>query len=197
MSRVTRTTVGGCLLALALATVPTAPATAQEAAPPAGELARVVEEIEQLNGLRERLASTFLGEGGVDVDEETFRQVCQPVGKQAASLSREHGWQVRQMAIRYRNPAHEPDAEGRRVHRMMERHEELRGLWTRDTVDGREGVRYFRRITVRRACLECHGAKDERPAFVRKRFPDDRAYGFEVGDLRGVYSVFVPSDEGD
>lgn len=196
MARVTRTTVWAGLLALGQAAVPTAPSEAQEAAPPSAELARVVEEIEQLNGLRERLASTFLGEGGGDIDEGTFRQVCQPVGERAAALSREHGWQVRQMAIRYRNPAHQPDAEGRRVHRMMERHEELRGLWSHDTVDGREGIRYFRRITVRRPCLACHGTEDERPAFVKERYPDDRAHGFEVGDLRGVYSVFLPSDEG-
>lgn len=50
------------------------------------------------------------------------------------------------------------------------------------------------RITVDRACLACHGAKEERPAFVKENYPGDRAYGFEVGDLRGAYSVFVPLD---
>lgn len=181
------------LLIAAAAALTTAPAAPQEAAPPE-DLARAVEAVERLNDLRERLAGTFLGEEGVEADAETFREVCRPVGMKAASLSRENGWDVRQMAVRYRNPAHAPDPAGRRVHRMMERHGELGGLWTRDTVDGREGVRYFRRITVRRACLACHGAEDERPAFIREKYPEDRAHGFAVGDLRGVYSVFVPAD---
>jgi hypothetical protein len=47
-------------------------------------------------------------------------------------------------------------------------------------------------ITVQPSCLACHGPKDERPAFVKKDYPEDRAYGFEDGDLRGIYAVFVP-----
>jgi hypothetical protein len=45
---------------------------------------------------------------------------------------------------------------------------------------------------VQPSCLACHGPKDERPAFVKKDYPEDRAYGFEDGDLRGIYAVFVP-----
>lgn len=37
----------------------------------------------------------------------------------------------------------------------------------------------------------CSG-KERRPDFVKKGYPDDRAYDFEPGDLRGIYSVFVP-----
>jgi hypothetical protein len=169
------------------------PVTAQENPPAMEQLPRVVESIESLDDLRERLATSFLGEGGVEADRETFTQVCKPVGKKARSLSEENPWQVRQMAVKYRNPKHEADEEARRIHRLMEEDPDLRGLWIRDTVDGREGIRYFRRITVRQACMECHGPKDDRPEFIRENFPQDRAYGFEVGDLRGVYSVFVPA----
>jgi hypothetical protein len=178
-----------------MTTILAAPTGAQERSPAPEELARAVESIERLNDLRERLAARFLGEGGVDVDAETFREVCRPVGQRAASISRETDWEVRQMSVRYRNPAHAPDAKGKLAHRMMQRHGDLEGLWARDTVDGRPGVRYLRRITVRRACLACHGAKEERPAFVRERYPEDRAFGFSEGDLRGVYSVFIPAPE--
>jgi hypothetical protein len=54
------------------------------------------------------------------------------------------------------------------------------------------GLRYLRRIRVDAACLACHGPKDRRPEFVEQRYPDDRAYDFDVGDLRGLYSVFIP-----
>jgi hypothetical protein len=45
---------------------------------------------------------------------------------------------------------------------------------------------------VQPSCLACYGPKDERPAFVKKDYPEDRAYSFEDGDLRGIYAVLVP-----
>lgn len=174
-------------------------AAAQEAGPrepPPEELGDAVQEIERLDALRSGLARSFLGSGG-DVDRETFRNVCQPVGKELKSLAAENGWTVSQMATRYRNPAHRADSTARAVMEKMEADPGLMGTWRRTRRDAREGVRYFRRITVERACLACHGSKEERPAFVKEDYPEDRAYGFEVGDLRGVYSVFVPETEGE
>ena len=59
-------------------------------------------------------------------------------------------------------------------------------------MDDLAGTRYFRRITVESACLACHGPKDKRPAFVQQGYPEDRAYDFQAGDLRGIYSLFIP-----
>lgn len=182
---------------IAVLTVAVVPAFAQEASsgPPPDELGRVVREVERLDDLRSSLARSFLGSGG-DVDRETFANVCQPVGKQMKGVAAENGWRMGQMALRYRNPAHRADSAARAVMDEMRRDPELMGTWRRTPgADGAEGVRYFRRITVGRACLACHGAREERPAFVKERYPEDRAYGFEVGDLRGVYSVFVPRDD--
>jgi hypothetical protein len=62
----------------------------------------------------------------------------------------------------------------------------------RTTFKGQAGTRYFRRITVEPACLACHGKREARPEFVKKNYPQDKAFGFAAGDLRGVYSVFIP-----
>lgn len=42
------------------------------------------------------------------------------------------------------------------------------------------------------SCLACHGMKTSRPNFVKESYPDDRAFEFKVGDLRGMYAVFIP-----
>jgi hypothetical protein len=46
---------------------------------------------------------------------------------------------------------------------------------------------------VESSCLACHGARDARPAFVKESYPQDKAFAFKAGDLRGAYSVFLPS----
>ncbi len=166
-------------------------ARAQTAGPDPEALARAVREVERLDALRSALAGAFGGQG-VPADESTFQQVCRPVGQQAQQIAKQNGWAVVQMAEKYRNPLHRLDSEGRRLFRLFTEDRRLLGLWVRTEMDGRPGTRYFRRIRVDAACLACHGPKDQRPEFVKQRYPDDRAWDFVVGELRGLYSVFVP-----
>lgn len=53
-------------------------------------------------------------------------------------------------------------------------------------------------IKLKAKCLMCHGAEDSLDADVKAqlvlRYPDDRATGFEEGDLRGWFWVEVPID---
>jgi hypothetical protein len=183
---------GGGLATLMLAALATAAGAAGQAVgPDPGALARAVREVERLDAMRSTLARTFDAQG-VAADESTFQQVCRPVGQQAQQIGKENGWVVVQMAEKYRNPRHRLDPEGQRLFRLFAGDVTLQGLWTRTEQDGRPGTRYLRRIRVEAACLACHGPVDRRPAFVAQRYPDDRAHGFAVGDLRGLYSIFVP-----
>jgi hypothetical protein len=159
--------------------------------PAQSELSRVVHEIEQLDAMRSALARGF-GEQGVPATRETFQQVCRPVGMRAGQLSQENGWAVQQLAEKNRNPNNALDAEAADAFRLMLEDGALMGTWIRTSRDGAPGARYFRRIVVEDACLACHGTEDARPEFVKQGYPDDKAFDFEVGDLRGIYSVFVP-----
>lgn len=75
---------------------------------------------------------------------------------------------------------------------QLEKNPQLIGFWQRETLNGVSGTRYYRRINVEASCLACHGAKDSRPEFVQQNYPQDRAFDFNVGDLRGMYAVFLP-----
>ena len=155
------------------------------------DLGRVVAEVEQLHALRSGLAATF-GTRGIPADREAFQQVCRPVGMRAQEIARQNGWTVQQLALKNRNPANALDDPARWAYELMEVNPDLGGLWARSSLAGRTGMRYFRRITVEQACLACHGSRGARPTFVIEGYPEDRAFDFTVGDLRGVYSVFVP-----
>ncbi|NJM99003.1 MAG: DUF3365 domain-containing protein [Phormidesmis sp. RL_2_1] len=157
---------------------------------PAEQLAKAVGAIENLDALRSGLASTL--EGTTEPPTlDTMKEVCKPVGMQARQLSKENGWQVKQIASKYRNPAHQPD----NLHSKMalakfEQTPELMGFWDREMLDNQSGTRYYRRISVEASCLACHGQKDNRPQFVKDNYSQDLAFDFNVGDLRGMYAVF-------
>ena len=158
------------------------------------ELVHAVQEIESLDAMRTGLALSL--EGSIEEPtQQTMKEVCRPVGMQAMQLSKENGWQVKQIAPKYRNPAHAPES----LHDKMalakfEQDHELVGLWDRETFNQKTGTRYYRRIDVEASCLVCHGAKESRPQFVQKGYPQDLAYNFKVGDLRGMYAVFIPDE---
>lgn len=47
-------------------------------------------------------------------------------------------------------------------------------------------------IWVEEHCLKCHGDRDKAPPSVGQRY--DTAYGYKVGDLRGVMSIKLPTE---
>lgn len=179
--------LGGLLLLPACVETPSDTDNVAEAA----TQARIEASIEGLDVLRSTLARQV--DDPDAVDQSTFAAVCRPVGQRAQTLAREHGWVVQQLADRNRNPAHTLDDEARAVYERFRKEDDLKRVWHEDTMlNGTSGQRFFQRITVEETCLACHGAQADRPDFVKDVYPDDRAYGFEVGDLRGLYVVFVP-----
>ena len=176
---------------LAISAVATSLATRAHAQ--AGDaLGRVVTEIESIDAMRSSLAGTFQ-RSGAPADQQAFAQVCKPVGQSMQQTATANGWVMRQVAVRFRNPANEADAEARPHLRRFEQDTSLRSVSFLTSLNGRPGVRYLRRITVEPSCLLCHGEKAKRPTFVVQGYPKDRAFAFRAGDLRGAYSVFVPA----
>lgn len=46
---------------------------------------------------------------------QAMQEVCRPAGMRAKQLSRENGWQVKQIIKKYRNPNHAPDTLNTRI----------------------------------------------------------------------------------
>jgi hypothetical protein len=185
------------LVGVGLLTVRPSTALAAEASPPSDSaaLSKAVLSMEQLNQMRISLASTLEGRTE-EPTMETMKEVCRPVGMRAVAIGKENGWQVRQVASKFRNPDHAPaSAQEREVIDLFHRHPEINGLWEPATAEQGAGLNYYRRINVEPSCLACHGTKASRPAFIKDNYPDDKAFGFKVGDLRGMYAVHLPAVE--
>ncbi|MGK7925147.1 MAG: DUF3365 domain-containing protein [Spirulina sp.] len=176
---------------IALVALAFLPATARAQTDPA-QLGKAVAAIENVNAMRSQLAST-LEDRSEPITPQTFQEVCKPVGMRLKQTGQENGWQMQQIASKYRNPTHAPS--DRFAENALDRfanNPNLMGFWERETLNESEGTRYFRRINVGVSCLACHGAKDARPQFVKEKYLQDLAFDFQVGDLRGMYAVFIP-----
>lgn len=58
--------------------------------------------------------------------------------------------------------------------------------------DGKGWFHYTAPIWIESYCLSCHGLKENAPASIRDAYPD--AYGYQLGELRGLMSIRLPLD---
>jgi len=57
---------------------------------------------------------------------------------------------------------------------------------------GRGWFHYTAPIRIESYCLMCHGRPEDAPESIRRQYPD--AYGYQLGELRGVMSIKLPLD---
>ncbi len=148
---------------------------------------KIADEITDLRSVR----AVSLLQSDKAITPDIFKEVCGPVKKKAMSIAKKEGVKIRHAAIKNRNPSHAASAEELSFHALFEKGEETE-IWDETTINKKSYKRYVRPIFVEPACLSCHGEKDKRPAFVKKKYPKDLAYGFKVGDLRGIIEVMIP-----
>lgn len=130
--------------------------------------------------------------------------VCSEIAPGIASrLSREHGWQVKRVGTRVRNPMiGTPDVWEQEVlaqfAKRAARGEKFDNMTYSEVVKEPNG-RYFRfakAIGVQPQCVGCHGAKDQLAPQVAEAlardYPNDQATGYKPGDLRGAVSIKQP-----
>ena len=169
----------------------TAPALAAEVANTPEEKAMAAAD--EIITMRSALAAEFIKPGAV-IDEETFKKVCGAVAKRAKDITEKTGVKIRHAAVKNRNPLNAADEREQALIERFEADKNLSELWEDFESDGKAHKRYTRPIFVEEACLACHGPKEARPGFIKAKYPDDKAYGFKEGDLRGIISVTVPAE---
>ncbi len=152
-------------------------------------LMNAVNEIEKLDTMRIGLAKTI--DPKENVTKETFVRVCKPVGMHAIALSKDQPWKLKQASDKYRNPSNKPNPQELKAINAFKNDSQLTSFFWHQTEGSQKGHYYFRKIITQQQCLSCHGKKNELPIFIKNEYPQDKAHGFNAGDLRGVYSVFL------
>lgn len=124
-------------------------------------------------------------------------QVCKVTAPQlAADHSRTPGWSIRRVSAGNRNPANAPDTYEATVLARMAAVDGPPVIYEWQTQSNSESTFvYFKAIRTAELCLSCHGPREELSpdllAVLAEEYPDDRATGFQPGDLRGAFVVKV------
>lgn len=143
--------------------------------------------------LKQTLQASMKAKGPID-----SVAVCQiEAPKIADSISKAKGLSVARTALKYRNANNKPDDWERSVLEQFEqRKQEGEPVKTLEFSavaehNGNKVFRYMKAIPTGEVCLTCHGGSVA-PAIAEKinrLYPDDKATGFKVGDIRGAFTV--------
>lgn len=127
-------------------------------------------------------------------------RVCSELAQEVTSrFSKQTEHYLRRVSLRYRNPNNIPDEYETKKLLEFERFLREKRL-SEEYVEiveekGVPYLRYLKPLTVGALCITCHGPKENIPpevqAILKERYPEDRATGFLVGDLRGAISVKI------
>jgi len=116
------------------------------------------------------------------------------------ALSAELAVSVKRTALKVRNPLNSPDPWERM---QLERFEaaiasgdsasSLEAIEYIAQPDGELSLRYMKPIMTQGLCLACHGNSiaSEVAAAIRQRYPEDEATGFDIGAMRGAFSIIL------
>ncbi len=164
------------------------------------------EAVAQADAAAAALTGELMGRLGAAMQEggpARAVKVCSEVAQDVTSrIGGDGGLVIRRTSLRTRNPSNAPDPFERAwleaAEASLSSGEEVPSLYqVVDTTGGGSELRHLRPIIFPGGvCAKCHGSEQEISPEVRQllaeRYPNDRAVGFQPGDLRGAISVRVP-----
>ncbi|MDP1540515.1 MAG: DUF3365 domain-containing protein [Moraxellaceae bacterium] len=147
-----------------------------------------------------RLSSAFAGElmsalmqavskGGHPLGVTT----CQVIAPAIAAKYSQDGWHVGRTSLQVRNANNMPDDWERDVLlQFAEARKQLPDqVPTSVSTLTDDGYRYMRPIVLAQPCLACHGQAINEPTqtAISTAYPADKATGYQVGDIRGAFTL--------
>ena len=155
------------------------------------------EAIKSFAGALQMRLKSAMADGGPTAAIEACNIAAPAIAQTASAAS---GWRVGRTSLKLRSPANAPDAWELAVLRDFESRkaagEDPGTLDHAEIVaaNGQRVFRYMKAIGTQPVCTACHGTRiaPEVAARLDALYPEDRARGFMVGDIRGAFSIAQP-----
>ncbi len=115
------------------------------------------------------------------------------------SLSDVYGAEIKRVSQKTRNPKDQPNELEQEILEayVFQKNDSLPLNPNVQTIDGDKYL-FNKPILVDNAlCLTCHGKPEngllkDTQDFIKSKYPEDQATGYEMGDLRGMWSIIIP-----
>jgi hypothetical protein len=141
--------------------------------------------------------TTSLADGGVGKAASYCSHIAVPM---VDTLAARHGISMRRTTTKVRNPQDAPT--GREtviLNQFAQAQSEGKELQPLVELIDPHTVAYYQPIIMQPLCLTCHGKlgetmTEENYSFIKYLYPDDQAIGYELGELRGIWSLQLPRE---
>jgi len=115
----------------------------------------------------------------------------------AAELSQKYGMEIARTSLKVRNPNNKADIWEKGVltqfEQLKENGDPVQSLAFSEIVNADNGqeMRMMKAIPTGKVCLTCHGSniKESVQKSIDELYPEDQATGFNLGDIRGAFTV--------
>lgn len=111
------------------------------------------------------------------------------------NLRQIEGLNVKRVSLKERSPANIPSADEAKVLASMQKLLEQKKLPAYIVKDNPKSYSYYKPLVItQEACLKCHGDLSGNPEltqFLNEHYPEDKATGYKMGDLRGAIVVEI------
>jgi len=106
-------------------------------------------------------------------------------------VAKKHGLNIKRVSEKNRNPKNTPDATDKKaLAELAKQIAQNKKPQDSIVVDGR----YYEPLMINEMCVVCHGKEDgiskETKERIKKVYPDDKAVGYGIGELRGAIVVW-------
>ncbi|MEO1938116.1 MAG: DUF3365 domain-containing protein [Sulfurimonas sp.] len=106
------------------------------------------------------------------------------------------GVHVKRVSLKYRSPANQPKADEAKVLQAMESLKDANVVLPKHFVEkvDEKVYKFYKPLVINKGvCLKCHGDVQNKKlkSTIEKRYPNDKATGYKMGDLRGAIVVTI------
>ena len=152
---------------------------------------------EIIKGFFQQLKGTLMSAAKKGGPMHTIEVCNKDAPKIAADAAEKSGWEVGRTSLRIRNPDNAPDEWETKVLNMFEERkakgEDPKKMAFAEIVEnnGKKQFRMMKAIPLATLCTNCHGTeiKPKIAGTIDKFYPEDKARGFNKGDIRGAFTL--------
>ena len=124
-------------------------------------------------------------------------KICSSQAQDLTMLNNTEKTSIKRISLKYRNPANKPTKKEELILKSFE--EKLQSgsgfndLVFKQTITNykEKTFTYIKAIPVKEVCLNCHGGNVSKKVLkqIKINYPDDKAIGFNLGEIRGAFLV--------